>query len=174
MKYAQETGLSHARKRRQRRSITILIIVAVLVGGGFGYAVAYTAGLVPGSALPTVPASCKVTPTKSPQAAAVLNVYNAAKAQGRAGETGRALSSRGFQVGVVSNDPYKMKLTGFGQIRFGPKGAAFAKQYVQPLASQATLMQDGRDDTSVDLVLGDQFAPIPSMSPTPSPTIPGC
>lgn len=174
MKYAQSTGLTHARGRRRRRSFIILIAVAVAVVLGSAYAAAYTTGLLPGSRPTALPASCSPTTTVHPNSTFVLNVYNASTSQGKAKDVARALKAQHFTTGVVSNDPYGLTITSVGQIRFGPKGAELAKQYVQPLVPSAQLAPDGRDDTSVDLVLGDAFPTIPSPSPTSAIKPAGC
>ena len=152
----------------------VLIVVAVAVALGSVYAAAYFTGALPGSRPPEKPASCTPTTTTYASEQFVLNVYNASSGQGKAKETARALKANHFNVGVISNDPYKMKLTSVGQIRFWPKGEQNAKQYVQKLVPDAQLMADGRDDDSVDVVLGDAFPEIPSPSATPSTTPPGC
>ncbi len=152
----------------------VLVVVAVAVLLGSSYAAAYFTGALPGSRPPAKPASCTPTTTTYASEKFVLNVYNASSGQGKAKETARALKANHFQVGVISNDPYKMKLTSVGQIRFGPKGADNARRYVQPLVPNAQLMADGRDDASVDLVLGDAFPELPSPTPTTVTTPPGC
>ena len=107
---------------------------------GSVYAAAYFTGALPGSSPPDKPASCTPTTTTYASEQFVLNVYNASSGQGKAKETARALKANHFNVGVISNDPYKMKLTSVGQIRFGPKGEQNAKQYVQKLVPDAQLM----------------------------------
>ncbi len=169
MKYAQPNGLAQARARKRRRSIIVLIVVAVMVIAGTAYAAAYAGGLIPGSRPPELPASCSPTTTVPPNSGFTVNVYNASAGQGKAKAAAKALKSRHFSIAVVSNDPYAMKLTDVGQIRFGPRGKANAEKWVKPLLPNATLLQDGRDDDSVDVVVGDQFptlTEIPEVTPT--------
>ncbi|MBC9956501.1 LytR C-terminal domain-containing protein [Yimella sp. cx-51] len=174
MKYAQTTGLSHARKRKRRRSLIVLVIVSLAVVVGTAYAAAYTSGLIPGSRPPQKPASCSPTKIIYPNAGFTVNVYNASRNQGKAKEVARALKSHHFSMAVVSNDPYAMKLTDVGQVRYGPKGAAKAKQFVVPLIPGVQELADGRDDDSVDVVLGDQFPDIAVLPSPTSSTPPGC
>jgi len=174
MSYSRDNGLDRARQRRRRRSATIAGLVALVVFAGFGYAVSYFAGWIPGSRPPAPPASCTVTPPPPPQAAVVLNVYNASGGKGEAGDVAEVMSTRNFDIGVISNDPYKEKINGVGQIRFGPAGKAFAEKFVKPLVPGAKLVQDGRTDSSVDVVIGKTFPHISKGKPTPSTTIPGC
>ncbi|NNG38114.1 LytR C-terminal domain-containing protein [Flexivirga sp. ID2601S] len=172
MSYVRDNGLARARKRRQRRSIAIVIVAAVLVTVGFVYAIAYMNRSKPVD--PTA-ASCVLPTSQAPaQASFVLNVYNASTDTGRAKTSGAAMKSQGFNVGVISNDPYKLSLKGIGQIRFGPKGKSNAEEFVSKMLPGAELMQDGRTDDSVDLVLGNQAPTIPSQAASPVSLPPGC
>lgn len=151
----------------------IVIAVAVaLVLGAFLYAVSYMNRH--SQAAPTPSSSCDVTPTPPPQSVFVLNVYNASPDSGQAKDTSIAMTSHGFRIGTVSNDPYKEHLTGAGQIRFGPKGKKNATEYVKKYLPGATMVQDGRTDDSVDLVLGNQAPAIKSAPPTTVAPPPGC
>lgn len=174
MKYANSTGREHARRRKQKRSNIVLGVVGAVVVLGGGYAVGYASGVVPGSRPPEKPASCTPSEPNHPNSGFTVNVYNASKGQGRAKSVAGALKSKHFDVAVVSNDPYAMKLSDAGQLRFGPKGEALAKKYLQPLFPNAEFMKDGRDDSSVDVVLGDQSPAVQSDPPVEVTTPPGC
>lgn len=174
MKYAQMNGRAQARARKRRRSIIVLVVVALVVAAGTAYAAAYASGMLPGSAPKKLPASCSPSSVAAPNSGFRVNVYNASTGQGRAKETAKALKSREFSVAVISNDPYAMKLTGVGQIRFGPRGAANAKKWLQPLFANAGLLQDGRDDDSVDVVVGDQFPALAEATRTTTAAPAGC
>ncbi|WP_265443053.1 LytR C-terminal domain-containing protein [Flexivirga meconopsidis] len=152
--------------------MAIVIVAAVLVVAGFVYALAY---MNRSSSKSAPPPSCVLPTSQAPaQASFVLNVYNSSTDNGRAKTSGAAMKSQGFNVGVISNDPYKLSLKGIGQIRFGPKGKANAEEFVTKMMPGAELMQDGRTDDSVDLVLGDQAPTIPSQSASPVTLPPGC
>lgn len=172
MSYVREDGLAHARRRRKRRSIIVLLVAVVLVFGAFAYAWGYMK--TSGKANPTASSSCAVTSTPPPQSIFVLNVYNASSDTGVAKRTSTAMQSHGFNVGTVSNDPYKESIDGVGQIRFGPKGKKNATEYVKKYLPGATMVQDGRTDDSVDLVLGNQAPAIKSAPPTTVAPPPGC
>lgn len=151
--------------------IVIAVAVAMVVGA-FLYAVTYMDSH--GQAAPTPSSSCDVTPTPPPQSVFVLNIYNASPDSGHAKDTGIAMTSHGFRIGTVSNDPYKEHLADAGQIRFGPKGKKNAIDYVKKYAPDAKLVEDGRTDDSVDLVLGDNSTPVKSAPPTTTTPLPGC
>lgn len=166
------TGLDRARRRRQRRTLAILFAAFLLVVGGGLYAMAYVAGKVPGSR-PTPTSSCTPSPTPTPaQSVFATNVYNSSGRTGVATDMAKALKSRRFEVRSVGNDPYMKKLSDAGEIRFGPAGRPYAEKHLAPLLPGARLVQDGRDDNSVDVAIGDQT---PAVSAVPVPSItPGC
>ncbi|GGB25169.1 hypothetical protein GCM10011492_14000 [Flexivirga endophytica] len=173
MSYVREDGgLAQARRRRHRRAIIVILVAAALVFGAFLYAVNYMNK--DGVAAPAPSSSCDVTPTPPPQSVFVLNIYNASRDSGQAKDTGIAMTSHGFRVGTVSNDPYKEILSGAGQIRFGPNGKKNATEYVKKYAPDAQLVEDGRTDDSVDLVLGDDARTVSSAPPTTVTPPPGC
>ncbi len=171
MSHPYDNGRSLARRRRRQRSTAIAGVVALIVFGGAAYSIFYFTDSMPGNdPAPT----CTVTAPPAPQQAVELNVYNASGEKGQASSVAEAMQSRDFDVAVVSNDPYKEELKGVGQIRFGPSGKAFATQYVKPLAPKATMVEDGRTDSSVDLVLGKAFPHLKKAPETSQPAEPGC
>lgn len=165
-------GLAQARRRKHRRALIVILVAAALVFGAFLYAVNYMNKS--SNADPAPSSSCDVTPTPPPQSVFVLNIYNASSDSGQAKDTGIAMTSHGFRVGSVSNDPYKESLDGVGQLRFGPKGKKNATEYVKKYAPDAQLVEDGRTDDSVDLVLGDSAPTVTSAPPTIATPPPGC
>jgi len=170
--YVREDGLAHARRRKKRRSIIVLIIAVLLVFGAFAYALGYIN--TSGESTPAASSSCAVTSTAPPQSIFILNVYNASSDSGVANRTATAMQSRGFNIGAISNDPYKESIDGVGQIRFGPKGKKNATEYVKKYLPGGKLVQDGRTDDSVDLVLGENAPVIKSVPPTTVAPPPGC
>lgn len=108
-----------------------------------------------------------VSQPPAPESKFELNVYNANGPKGAAGDAAKAFKTYHFDVTSVANDPYKTTQNGVGVIRFGVDGAKFARDYVAKHVPGAQLIQDGRDGTSVDVVLGKTF---PALTPAPSPT----
>lgn len=148
----------------------MLWVAVALVVASFGYALAYVGGVAPGSqATPTM--TCTPTPTQSTaQGGFVLNVYNSSGEEKRADTAGDALKTRGFDVGIVGNDPYKKTLDGVGEVRAGATGQADAQKYVMPLVPGAKLVQDGRTDGSIDLAVGKDAPTIQPDTASPQPT----
>lgn len=162
MSYVRDTRLARARQRRQRRSLAIVAVAVVLVITGLAFALFYMTSF---SIPPTAATSCAVsTQAPAPQTVFVLNIYNASSDTGRAKRIATAMKSRDFHIGVVSNDPYGENLKGVGQIRYGPVGTRYAKDYIKQYTPGGQLIQDGRTDTSVDLVLGEQAPAIGILS----------
>lgn len=157
------TGLERARQRRRHRSIAVMMVAAVLVFGGFGLALAYVQGWV--GATPSEP-SCTPTTTVPPQAKFTVNVYNSSGRSGAAGDMSRSLRTRGFSLGSVGNDPYKKKLRGAGEIRYGSAGEDLAKRYVVTLLPDAKLVPDGRNGTTVDVAIGQEMKIVPTAAET--------
>lgn len=162
-----DNGLKFARRRRRVRATVVLGLAATLVVVGLLVAVRTLGISTAGTPPATTTTSC--TPTALPQASVRLNVYNASGSTGSARKIAQKFAAGGFDVGSVSNDPYKEKVDGVAQIRYGAAGEAFAKKYVRPLVPGATLVRDGRTDSSVDLVLGKEFtADVPTATPSTS------
>ncbi|AWH95360.1 hypothetical protein A6048_07480 [Dietzia psychralcaliphila] len=156
------------------RSPYILFVVAALVLGGVVWALALR-----GSDAATQAAACPVTPAAEEaglqaQPADALDsvepallsdtsvrVLNANGQSGQAGAVAAQLAERGFQpagADTTGNDPvYAQDLECHGQIRYGQAGQANARS-LSLAAPCMQLVADGRDDASVDLVLGTIFS----------------
>ncbi len=161
-----EDGLTVARRRRRIRAAVVLTLATVLVVGGLLFAIN---NITTPAATPTGPATATCTPPALPQAASKLNIYNASGDSGSARTIAQKFAAGGFQLGTVSNDPYKEKVDGSAQIRYGKGGEAFAKKYVLPLVPGAAMSPDGRTDSSVDVVLGKTFqANVPTATASQS------
>lgn len=87
-----------------------------------------------------------------------IQVLNASGQAGQAAEVSGALRDLGFAQPTAANDPIygNARLTCQGQIRFGPNGRAAAAA-VWLVAPCTELFTDGREDDSVDLVIGTEF-----------------
>ena len=159
-----DNGLLAARRRRRIRATVVLALAAVLVIAGLVYAVR---NISPPQAAPTGAQTPSCTTIAPPQSLVTLNVYNASDTSGSARDVATKFTAGGFNIGSISNDPYKQKIDGVAHIRFGSTGEDFAKRYVLPRVPGATLVRDGRTDSSVDLVLGSRFtADVPTASPS--------
>lgn len=163
------SGIEQARTRRQRRSFVIMTLAFLLVIGGLAYAWSVWGGGDEQDAQP----AC-VTPTQTvPEGAFVTNVYNSSNRSGEADTVATALKSRGYDIGTVGNDPYKKKLGDVGEIRFGPQGERYAKEFLVKMLPKAKLAEDGRTGTAVDVVIGNAFPSLPTATATAAPK-PSC
>lgn len=163
-----------ARGMRRLRTPYVLLVVAMLVLGAVVWAVA-----LGGSDVATQAAACPVTPEAEEagleeQSAGALDstepalladtrvrVLNANGEAGQAGAVAAQLAERGFRsagADATGNDPlYGQSLDCHGQIRFGESGRSGARS-LSLVAPCMQLVSDGREDDSVDLVLGTIFS----------------
>ena len=90
-----------------------------------------------------------------------VRVLNANGQSGQAGAVAAQLAERGFKPAgsdATGNDPiYGQALECHGQIRYGEAGEASARS-LSLAAPCMQLVTDGREDESVDLVLGTTFS----------------
>ncbi|WP_068746470.1 envelope integrity protein Cei [Tsukamurella pseudospumae] len=95
----------------------------------------------------------------APLASSTVRVLNASGQSGRAETTLNKLADYGFQApktGGYGNDPLYPQMECQAQLRFGDAGrAAAAAAWI--IAPCAELINDGRRDNTVDLVLGTFF-----------------
>jgi hypothetical protein len=108
----------------------------------------------------TQAAACSIAskaPTALDPADVTVRVFNASDQAGKAGEVTTTLESRGFVVTETANDPSGNEVTGVGELRYGPRGAASA-DYLRLFLPGATDRTDTRADAVVDLVIGPDFA----------------
>jgi hypothetical protein len=94
-----------------------------------------------------------------PAAQVRVRTLNSSSQVGLAGRISLELQQHGFpQAGAPGNDPRYPHgdMRCFGQIRFGPNGAAAART-LSLIVPCAQLVRDNRQDTSVDLALGTYF-----------------
>jgi hypothetical protein len=170
------------------------LALVLLFGAGFGLSRLIRNASNGGDAAPTTgssqstnnPEPC-ITTTVIPGAdlpkpdTVTTNVYNATDRAGLAASTGDELKSRGFLIGTVANDPKAKTVTGVAEIRYGTKGELAAKLMTFYIPG-ATLVNDGRGDTTIDTVLGAAFVSVAAQSevdkalaePSPSASGAGC
>jgi len=195
-------GLDRPRPRRSSgpSAGVIIAIVAgmvVLFALGFGIALITQGGRLPGvqvaasapaeiSGSPEVPLPCATStvipaevlpkPTK-----VKINVFNATKRKGLAAETALALKQAGFKILEVANVPDGRRVGGFAEVRYGPRGLKQAN-LVHFYVPDAVMVEDTRNDRTVDVVVGKEFSIISSDAevaaamalPSPSTSGPGC
>ena len=128
--------------------------------------------------------SCTTAQTKLPAPKAVkVRVYNGTDQPGLATKVRDKLKKRGFQVIAVGNDPQEEPISATAQIRYGSPGAG-AAELLQASVRGSQIIDDGRSDGSVDLVLGVSFtdltpekelqSELKNVEPPPVATPAGC
>jgi LytR cell envelope-related transcriptional attenuator len=107
-----------------------------------------------------------------------VNVYNATTRRGLARTTSLEMSSRGFTVGQVANDPLNRVIPAPAEVRYGPRGV-LAARVVAAQVPDPRMVRDARKNATVDLVLGEGFTALNTpaqaqaqliASPTPTPS----
>ena len=159
MDYLHESAASIYRRRRRQRTVVTMTCVTLLLFGTVAYAGSYVQGWVATAAPKTVVnTSCNGAASNQPliPREVTINVYNATVRIGLAASVASSLTKIGFKVATIDNDPLGKSILGVGEIRYGPSGLEGANLAALRLPG-ATLVQDGRMDASVDVVLGKLF-----------------
>ena len=100
---------------------------------------------------------CNSVQSEIPEPKAVqMRVYNGTDKVGLASEVAKALKKRGFKVRSTGNDPQGELIQQSAQIRYGPTGAG-AAQLLQATVRGSVIVDDGREDASIDVVLGNGY-----------------
>jgi LytR cell envelope-related transcriptional attenuator len=138
--------------------VVTMSCVTVLLFGTVVYAASYVQGWVGQRTTKAVAStSCNTTSSQALTPRGVtINVYNSTAHTGLAASTASKLQRQGFKVATVDNDPLGKSVLGVGEIRYGPSGLEGANLAALRLPG-ATMVQDGRMDASVDIVLGKMF-----------------
>lgn len=193
---------SNRHRRRQSPVVAVVLVVVgmvILFGAGYGLSRiiqgassdggssdAGASSSASASAASPEPQPC-VTVTVTPGAGlpspaqVTANVYNATDRAGLAASTAEELQVRGFVVGDIDNDPLSKTITGVAEIRHGPSGESAARLMAFYLPG-AELVDDGRQDATIDVAIGAAFTAVAPQSevdaalaaPSPSPSGPGC
>lgn len=155
------------RARRTRRfritQIAVFSVAAVLLLGVGAYAIGQLRTPNPAPGVIATKTFGRAEPEVTcPEAGAVpaapedvtVNVLNGTGRSGLAGRVSESLADRGYTAGKVGNTS---QASGAAVIVYGPSGY-LAAQSVLAQVGTAELTLDGRDDASVDLLLGDGFS----------------
>ena len=191
-----------ARHRRKQSPVVAVVLVVIgmviLFGAGYGLS-RIIQGSGSSDASSTTDPTNGATSTSAPEpepcvtvtvtpgaglpspAQVTTNVYNATDRTGLAASTAEELQVRGFLIGVIDNDPLAKTITGVAEIRHGPSGEQAARLMAFYLPG-AELVDDGRQDATIDTVLGAAYTAVAPQSevdaalaaPSPSPSGPGC
>src|SRR5262245_2527054 len=136
------------RRIHWRTPLTLVVLFAILVGGAWwGWN-----SLTETSAEP----QCQVTQLPNGQLTpkdVAVHVYNGGAKSGSAQATADQLKKRGFAIGKVSNEPNGEKVAAVA-VRGNSTTAAEVRLVAGQLTQKASIVQDGRTDHSVDLIVG--------------------
>lgn len=155
------------RKRQFRRFLAVVTLPGILLGSA-SIAAAYGTGLIGNSG--NGDGGCTQTVVTAPNRGSfAINVQNSNETPGQGAEVASALEKRGFKIASVSNAPDDVYVKKSAIVYHGPKGLDQALLVAQQIPG-ATLWDDGRDGTSVDVVIGYGFGKLIYAPPPPPPT----
>lgn len=156
------------RKRRLRRIVLFVTLPGVLLGTA-SISAAYSAGWM--SPPPPKPACTPEVVPAPARGSFVVNVMNATGKDGMAADVAAGMAKRKFRIGGISNAPETWYVTQPAVVHYGPKGLDQALLVASQVPG-SKLFEDGRANTSVDLVVGlgyTDMVPIPPrLQPIPS------
>lgn len=151
------------RRRRIRGPFTLLVLLGLLSSAAW-YGWDSVLNVAP------APSPTQVCSTPKPEEkqrisaqTVTLNVYNAGKISGLADRTADLLRQRGFTIAKVGNSPYDAKIKTV-EVRGRHKDAPEVLLVGEQLSGE-TRRGDERTDTSVDVILGSEYAGLVSKAP---------
>ncbi|WP_151525620.1 LytR C-terminal domain-containing protein [Serinicoccus kebangsaanensis] len=162
MGYVRTAGMSTAARRARRRAA--MVIVGLLAALGLALLIAVSTmqgwfGMGGGDADEQATTVEAPTPTLVTEDV-VVNVFNSTGRTGLAGRASDGLTARGFTVDGVDNSDADIE--GPGQILHGPSGAEGAQLLADALPQEVELVQDEREDATLDLILGEAWEDLPA------------
>jgi hypothetical protein len=152
------------RRRRIRGPFTLLVLVGLLSSAAwYGWDSVLNVEPAPGPTEVCTTPKPKEKQRISAQTVTV-NVYNAGKISGLANRTADLLRQRGFTVDQVGNDPYDSTIKAV-EVRGRHKDAPEVLLVGEQLAGE-TRRGDERTDTSVDVILGNEYDGLVAKAPS--------
>ncbi|TNC17525.1 LytR family transcriptional regulator [Georgenia sp. 311] len=167
---AQRRRAARRRHLQQRQTLIFGILITAMVAVAL-VAAAMWGGVIPSPfarpfsspeptdaeapAVPCPPADALPAPFPEINA----NVYNATDQSGLAARTARGLAQYGVVIAQESN--YGGSFEGVADIVAGPRGLQ-AAYTVAAIIPGSTVSLDGRDDATVDVILGGAFSEVPA------------
>lgn len=162
MGYVRTAGMSTAARRARRRAALVIVALVAALALVLVVSMAYMQGLfgLGGGSEEDASATTAAPVPTLPAEDVVVNVFNATSRSGLAGRAGDGLTARGFTVDGVGNSDAAIE--GAGQIIHGPSGTGGAELLAEAIGQDLELVQDEREDATVDVVLGDAWEELPT------------
>ncbi|GAB3399833.1 LytR C-terminal domain-containing protein [Flindersiella endophytica] len=164
MAWDTEYRAPQVRKRRRIRGpITLLLLLGLLSGAAyFGWNAVVEGRQDEATQVCNTPSADGRQRIASNQV--VVNVFNAGKVQGLAGQTADQLRKRGFRIGKVATEESEVRVD-----KVLVRGRALEAPEVQLVLAQLEgerPVADNRTDSSVDIVVGDGFKGLYAKGPS--------
>ena len=179
----QQQRVLRRRHKHERQAVVFGALIAALALAGLGATAIYTGTMdapflardfttpSPDAVVEDAEAPCPPVDTLPVALPSIqLRVLNSTGTSGLAGTTSTTLTAAGFVVLEAGN--YPMKVSGGARIQFGEAGLAAAYTLAAYLDT-TTLILDTRQDATVDLILGTEWAgPLDPATVVLDPTVP--
>jgi hypothetical protein len=160
-----EGGWDAVYRRRRRQTLTFVAgFLVVLVLGCVAW-LTY-AGVVPwpfGGAVSVAQNVCTHSKPLTPKKISV-RVFNGSGRDGLARQVAAQLKTLGFAVKTTGNDPLESKIKTQVEVRHGESGDVAAATMSAYVVGKTKDVQDDRQDSSIDLVLGPSFSRLHSKT----------
>jgi hypothetical protein len=160
-----EGGWDAVYRRRRRQTLTFVAGFFVVVALGCLAWLTY-AGVVPwpfGGSVTVAQNVCTHSKPLAPKKISV-RVFNGSGRDGLARQVAAQLKALGFAVKTTGNDPLESRIKTQVEIRHGDSGDVAAATMSAYVVGRADDVQDDRQDSSIDLVLGPSFSRLHSKS----------
>lgn len=151
-------GLPGVRRAGTGRRAAVAALALLAIAAGSWAAWTYTTGQEP-SVRAQPRRSCPApvaTLTGAAPGQVRVNVYNATDRRGLAARVAGQLERRGFRVKKVDNDPAGRTVTSAAEVRHSASEARAARTVAAQVGAVVEVL-DGRENATVDLVLGAAF-----------------
>lgn len=137
-----------------RTPLTLVVLLAVLVGGAWWGWNSLTESTAEPQCVMTQLPNNKLLPKN-----VVVNVYNGGAKAGTAKTVAALLKNRGFLIGEVRNEPNGERVQQLA-VRGNSNTAAEVRLVAGQVTQTPPIVQDGRTDHSVDLIVGAGFTKV--------------
>jgi len=145
-----------ARARQRRQTYTFLGVFAFVLLVGLIALGNWRQWWTIGGSSPATAAICPVQTVIDPELTNI-SVYNGTNRNGLAAAVAKELQRRDFRVLSIGTEEQSKPLRTVLEVRFGPDGRRAAHTVALQFPAQVKMVDDGREDETVDIVIGEKY-----------------